>query len=91
MLSPKSRARIGLCHLEEAILVVLLHEPNLRQGEISNRLGIPPTDVGNYYGIVGGILGLLRKEKRVQSDGDPNKPRWDLTEAERNLMTALKG
>ena len=91
MLSPKSLARLGLCHLEEAILVVLFHEPNLTQSEISKRLGIPPTDVGNRYGIVGGILGLLEKDQRVESDNHPNKPRWNLTEAERNLLTVLKG
>ncbi len=90
-MQPLQRARTGLFYLKEAILEVLLHEPNLLQGEITNRLGIPQTDVGNSYGIVGGILGLLRKEKRVQSDNHPNKPRWDLTATERDLLTVLKG
>ena len=83
MISRKALARLGLTYLEEAILEVLLHEPNLIQSEISNRLGIPETDVGNSYGIVGGILGLLRKKRRVTDDNHPSKPRWHLTRIER--------
>ena len=87
MLSPISLARIGLCHLEEAILWVLFHKGNLRQGEISKQLNIPKTGLSGGYDIVDGMLRILEGEKRVQNDSNPNAPRWNLTEVQRNLMT----
>ena len=88
MLSSVSLSRMGLHHLEEAILSVLFQEDGLKQNEISKRLHIPPTDVGNSYGIVGGILGLLQKDERVIQKEDFS---WCLTEKERSLLTAFKG
>ena len=88
-MTPSQRARTGLFYLKEAILEVLLHESNLTQSEISKRLGIPPSQVANRFGIIGGILGLLQEEGLVQNDGDPNALRWSLTETQRDLLSFI--
>lgn len=86
---PRHAAQIGLVYLKEAVLRVLLHEPNLRPHEISQRLDIPRVLPSGEYKIVNGVLDILKREKRVQSDGPPNTPYWDLTETERNLLELL--
>lgn len=84
MLSSISLARMGIRQLEEAILSVLLQEDGLKQAEISKRLYIPPTGVGNSYGVVGGILGLLRDDGYVIKKGNTS---WYLTKEGRSLLT----
>ena len=88
MLSSVSLARMGIRQLEEAILSVLFQEDGLKQAEISERLHIPPTDIGDSYGIVGGILGLLREDGYVVKKGNIS---WCLTKEGRSLLTFFVG
>ena len=64
---PKAFARIGIAHLEAAVLAVMADEP-LKAWEISKRLGIPAFSEHNQwnYAIVHGILRKLQAEERVE-------------------------
>lgn len=64
---PKAFARIGVAHLEAAVLEVMGDEP-LKAWEISKRLGIPAYSEHNTwnYAIVHGILRKLQAERRVE-------------------------
>ena len=92
--TPKQHAVIGLRHLENAVLDILVEawneEKPLGLWEIGKRTGIAcETDLrtfqaeggfGGSRGIVWGILTQLARENRVQE----RKGRWELTEAEFN-------
>ena len=92
--TPKQHGLIGIRHLENAVLDILLeawHEKKpLGFWEIGKRTGMAyETDLltfqaeggfGGSRGIVWGVLTKLAKEKRVQG----KKGRWELTEAEFN-------
>lgn len=64
---PKAFARIGIAHLEIAVLEAMGDEP-LKAWEISKRLGIPAYSEQNQwnYAIVHGILRKLQAEERVE-------------------------
>lgn len=64
---PKAFARIGIAHLEEAVLEVMGDEP-CKAWEISKRIGIPAySEHGQWnYAIVHGILRKLQTEGRVE-------------------------
>ena len=64
---PKVFARMGIAHLEIAVLEVMGDEP-LKASEISKRLGIPAYAEHNQwnYAIVHGILRKLQAEGRVE-------------------------
>lgn len=83
-MTPKQMGRLGLFHIEEAIIEVLSQEPEgLRPGEISNRIGI-----GSYsdermtrsYAIVHGTLVKLKMEGVTQrvDEEDSSEYRWQL-------------
>ena len=69
---PKAFARIGVAHLEAAILEVMGDGP-LKASEISKRIGIPAYSEQNQwnYAIVHGILRKLQAEERVERYPDP--------------------
>lgn len=69
---PKASARIGVAHLEEAVLEVMGDVP-LKAWEISKRLGIPAYSEHNAwnYAIVHGILRKLQAEERVERYPNP--------------------
>ena len=66
---PKAFARLGVAHLEAAVLEVMGDGP-LEAWEISKRLGIPAYAERNqgHYAIVHGILQKLQAEGRVERD-----------------------
>ena len=73
---PKAFARLGVAHLEAAVLEVMGDGP-LEAWEISKRLGIPAYAERNqayaeqnqwHYAIVHGILRKLQAEGRVERD-----------------------
>ena len=92
--TPKQHALIGMRHLENAVLDILVEawneEKPLGLWEIGKRTGIAcETDLrtfqveggfGGSRGIVWGILTQLARQSRVQK----RKGRWELTEAEFN-------
>ena len=69
---PKAFARIGIAHLEEAVLEVMGDVP-LKASEISKQLGIPAYAEYNAwnYAIVHGILRKLQAEGRVERYPNP--------------------
>lgn len=89
VIHPRHYAQTGLTYLKEAVLRVLLRESDLRPYQISHRLDIPKAQKDDYYPIIHGVLDMLETEKRVQSDGHPSTPRWNLTAAERNLLELI--
>ncbi len=80
-------AELGLFFLKDAVLSVLLEaehegEPPLSMAEISQRLGIPSTDLANntsYYYILRGILVRLEDEGRVRRDPEATH-KWQITD-----------
>lgn len=90
--TPKQHALIGMHHLENAVLDILMEAWNqgkrLGFWEIGKRRGIASEpDLGTFQakgglggsrGIVWGVLTKLASEKRVQK----NEGLWGLTEAE---------
>ncbi|MDE0316880.1 MAG: hypothetical protein OXM61_18490 [Candidatus Poribacteria bacterium] len=92
MSNPKSIAQIGMTYLKEAILEVLFYEPNLRQHEISKRLGIRRTGGATAYEIIEGILTILiDDEERVVRGGSQEVPRFDLSKTERSDRSTCIG
>lgn len=83
-MTPKQMGRLGLFHIEEAILEVLSEEPEgLKPGEISNRIGIGPyfdQRMSHSYGVVHGILVKLKAEGLAQrvNEEDSSEHRWQL-------------
>ena len=84
-MTPKQMGRLGLFHIEEAILEVLSEEPEgLTPASISRRIGIyghPEAELALTYAIAHGTLVELEQRGSVErSDGS----RWRLTERESN-------
>ena len=84
-MTPKQMGRLGLFHIEEAILEVLSEEPEgLTPANISKRIGIyghPEAELSLTYAIAHGTLVKLEQKGSVErSDGS----RWRLTERESN-------
>ena len=86
---PKAFARIGIAHLEAAVLEVIGDEP-LEAWDISRRLGIPDYPEQNQqdqqnqwnYAIVHGILRKLQTEGRVERcPDDPIGESWKRIDA----------
>ena len=87
-MNPKQQARLGLFHLEEAILDILCEE-SLIPSDISRNIGIrslteQEPQYTTAYGIVHGVLIKLKEEGRVERCDDT---RWKLTEREREERT----
>jgi hypothetical protein len=90
-MNPKQQARLGLFHLEEAILDVLSVEEPLEPSPISTRIGIRSlTDASSTlaYAIVHGVLVKLKEEGRVDRVG--NNQGWKLTERQRNERNGMQ-
>lgn len=83
-MTPKQMGRLGLFHIEEAILEVLSEEPEgLKPGEISKRIGIDAHSdqrMTRSYAIVHGTLVKLKSEGAVQrvDEEDSDEHRWQL-------------
>jgi hypothetical protein len=85
-MTPKQIGRLGLFHIEEAILEVLETEPEgLPPADISRAIGVRGYYSGDetygrglYYYIVRGALDKLYSENRVERAG--GSQRWKLTE-----------
>ena len=80
-MTPKQMGRLGLFHIEEAILEVLSEEPEgLTPAHISRRIGIyghPQADLALTYAIAHGTLVELKQKGSIErTDGS----RWKLTE-----------
>lgn len=89
--NPRQLTIRGLLLLEEAVLAVLFHEPDLNVGDISQRLGITNDDyayLNRYCPIVRSVLNKLEKEKRVQNNRSKDAT-WRLTENEYNQREVL--
>ena len=69
-MTPKQMGRLGLFHIEEAILEVLSQEPEgLRPAQISRRIGIighNDPDLALRYAVVWGALIELREKGLVE-------------------------
>ena len=80
-MTPKQMGRLGLFHIEEAVLEVLLEEPEgLMPAEISKRIGIrgyPDSDLSLTYAIVHGVLIQLKIKELVEK---LETGHWKLTE-----------
>lgn len=80
-MTPKQMGRLGLFHIEEAILEVLSEEPEgLTPANISRRIGIngqPDADLALTFAIAHGALVELEQKGAVEKL--PNS-RWKLTE-----------
>lgn len=73
--------------LEEAVIPTLLHEPDLKPGEISKRIGIEKDDYTSLdlsYPIVRSVLRKLQKDRRVEPDA-LKRGKWKLTENESQI------
>lgn len=84
MMNPKLLTTRALMLLEEAVLTVLFHEPNLKPSEISTRLGIEKDDytyLDRSYPIVRSVLIKLQKDGRVEPDAH-KRAKWKLTKNE---------
>ena len=87
MLHPTELTEIGLIYLKSAVLNVLAAEPDLKPTKISERIGIPKSNIGMSYPIVRGLLEQLKIEGRVVESHDRKHPPWRLTENERTVRT----
>ena len=86
-MTPKQMGRLGLFHIEEAILEVLSEEPEgFAPSRISRHIGITGySDPGMSlrYAIVHGALVQLKRKglvERVLLENGENTSRWKLTE-----------
>ena len=87
---PKQHARIGMFHLEEAVLDILLeakHEGDcIGPAAISRRAGVfrsPGPTMNMNDAIVHGCLNKLESEGRVQRCTQPTqRGGWELTDSE---------
>ena len=82
-MTPKQMGRLGLFHIEEAILEVLSEESEgLTPANISKRIGIyghPEAELALTYAIAHGTLIELEQKGAIErSDGS----RWRLTKRE---------
>ena len=90
-MTPKQMGRLGLFHIEQAILEVLSEEPEgLQPADISRSIGIigyNDPDLALRYALVWGAL-IQMKTKGLVEKFDPDSPRWKLTPiAERMMLT----
>ena len=80
-MTPKQMGRLGLFHIEEAILEVLSEEPEgLTPANISRRIGIPghpEADLALTFAIAHGVLVELEQKGSVEK---LDNSRWKLTE-----------
>ena len=80
-MTPKQMGRLGLFHIEEAILEVLSEEPEgLTPANISKRIGIyghPDAELALTYAIAHGTLVELEQKGFVERS---DSSRWKLTE-----------
>lgn len=79
-MTPKQLVRIGVCHIEEAILEVLFGKGDkyVERGKIAQKLGLKDTwgnstIWGNPIGIVYSILHKLEEDGRVELQRADNK------------------
>ena len=86
-MTPKQMGRLGLFHIEEAILEVLSEETEgLEPNEISKRIGIlgyDDPDLALRYAVVWGALIQLKRKglvERVTLVNGWSTSRWRLTE-----------
>ena len=86
-MTPKQMGRLGLFHIEEAILEVLSEElEGLTPSRISIRIGIlgySDPGLSLRYAIVHGALVQLKRQElieRVRLDNGEETSRWKLTE-----------
>ena len=89
-MSAKQLARIGLFHIEEAILETLFHAGGeyVRAADISRALGISQSWNDSDW-IVSSILYKLEEDKRVESRMSTSGQRtgWKLASIENNRRT----
>lgn len=80
-MTPKQMGRLGLFHIEEAILEVLSEKPEgLKPADISRCIGIyghPEAELSLTYAIAHGTLIELEQKGSVEKTEDS---RWRLTE-----------
>ena len=90
-MTPREKARIGLTHLEEAILDTLFRagDTYISPTDISHKTGVLPSyDYGNPTRIVRQLLEKMECDGRVEprEDRGGNNRDWRLTSQERNDM-----
>lgn len=83
-MTPKQMGRLGLFHIEEAILEVLLEESEgLKPGQISRRIGIvgySDPELNLRYAVVWGALIQLKSKGLVEKCATGDTQRWKLTD-----------
>ena len=92
-MTPKQFARIGVFHLEEAILEVLFQADSeyVRAADITRDIGIKSFDNPDW--IVAILLGKLEEDGRVESRRSERGTRtgWKLTVREYNRRADISG
>ena len=88
-MTPKQQARLGVFHIEEAILDTLLqvNDTYMRGARIAQDLGIQFWDQGDW--IISSILYKLEEDGRVEARYDAGGRRrgWKLSDRERHRRT----
>ena len=92
-MTAKQLTRVGVFHIEEAILDTLFqaNDTYVRAADIARDLGIKSWDEGNW--IVSAILYKLDEDGRVEARRNAREERtgWKLTTLEKNRRTDISG